>query len=159
MKDAAKDLNISLSTLKRKVKELKIGEWPGPNVVKRNRNDSSIIQINTNEEEDNGAIEETSTVNLNNDDLTLKVEYADDIIILHLPISQATFVTIEKKIGMKLKLNDKTYKLKYLDKDDDWITLTSDEEMADCIKSSRKSNEIVVRMRVLPSPQPISGPN
>ncbi|KAJ0615758.1 putative transcription factor Nin-like family [Helianthus annuus] len=47
MKEAAKDLNVSLSTLKRKVKELKIPEWPGPNVVKRNRNDLSIIQMNT----------------------------------------------------------------------------------------------------------------
>ncbi|KAJ0940312.1 putative transcription factor Nin-like family [Helianthus annuus] len=77
MKEAAKDLNVSLSTLKHKVKELKIPEWPGPNFVKRNRIDSSIIQTNTNEE-DNGANEDTSTVNLNKNVLTIKAEYADD---------------------------------------------------------------------------------
>ncbi|MFS7913664.1 putative transcription factor Nin-like family [Helianthus anomalus] len=158
MKEAAKDLNVSLSTLKRKVKELKIREWPGPNVVKRNRNDSSIIQTNTNEE-DNGAIEETSTVNLNKNVLTIKAEYADYMIKFHLPISQATFVRVEKEIGMKLKLSDKTYKLKYLDEDGDWIILTSDEEMADCIKSSRKLDRIVVRLRVVSFLQPISGPS
>ncbi|KAJ0805662.1 putative transcription factor Nin-like family [Helianthus annuus] len=151
MKEAAKDLNVSLSTLKRKVKELKIPEWPGPNVVKRNRNDSSLIQMNTNEEE-NGAIEDTSTVNLNKNELTIKAEYEDDMIKFNLPISQATFVNIKKEIGKKLELSDKTYKLKYLDEDGDWITLKSDDEMADCIKSSRKSGRIVVRMRVLPSP-------
>ncbi|KAJ0605039.1 putative transcription factor Nin-like family [Helianthus annuus] len=154
MKDAAKDLNVSLSTLKRKVKELKIPEWPGPNVVKRNRNDSSIIQVNTNEEE-SGAIEDTSTVNLNKNELTIKAQYEDDMIKFNLPISQVTFVNIKKEIGKKLELSDKTYKLKYLDEDGDWITLKSDEEMADCIKSSRKSGRIVVRMRVVPSPQPI----
>ncbi|MFS7913690.1 putative transcription factor Nin-like family [Helianthus anomalus] len=154
MNDAAKDLNVSLSTFKRKFKELDIPEWPGPNFMKRNINDSSVIQMNTNEE-DNGAIEYTSTVNLNKNELTIKAEYEDDMIKFNLPISQATFVNIKKEMGKKLELGDKTYKLKYLDEDGDWITLKSDEEMTDCIKSSRKSGRIVIRMRVLPSPQPI----
>ncbi|KAM0024102.1 putative transcription factor Nin-like family [Helianthus debilis subsp. tardiflorus] len=153
MKEAAKDLNVSLSTLKRKVKELKIPEWRGPNVVKRNRNDSSIIQINTNEEE-NGAIDQgISALNLNKDVLTLKAEYLAKIIKLHLPISQAKFVAVQEKIGMKLKLSVGTFELEYIDEDKEWISLTSDEDMNDCIQSSRK------RMRVLPSPQPISGPS
>ncbi|KAJ0786536.1 putative PB1 domain-containing protein [Helianthus annuus] len=115
--------------------------------------------MNKNEEE-NGAIEDTSTVNLNKNELTIKAEYEDDMIKFNLPLSQATFVNIKKEIGKKLELSDKTlYKLKYLDEDGDWITLKSDEEMADCIKSSRISGRIVVRMRVVPSPQPISGPN
>ncbi|KAJ0805664.1 putative PB1 domain-containing protein [Helianthus annuus] len=126
--------------------------------MKRNINESSAIQMNTNEE-DNGAIEDISTVNLNKNELTIKAEYEDDMIKFNLPIWQATFVNIKEEIGKKLELSDKTYKLKYLDEDGDWITLKSDEEMADCIKSSRKSGRIVVRMRVLPSPQPISGPN
>ncbi|KAI7730003.1 hypothetical protein M8C21_024637, partial [Ambrosia artemisiifolia] len=154
MKNAAKNLNVSLSTFKRKLKALGIKEWPGPNFLKRNKNDSSIIQFNTNEE-DNGAIEDTSAINLNKNVLTVKAEYEDDIIKFNLPISQATFVHVENEIGKKFKLSAKTYKLKYLDEDGDWITLTSDEELTDCIKSSRKSNRIVVRMRVLPSRQPI----
>ncbi|KAJ0786540.1 putative transcription factor Nin-like family [Helianthus annuus] len=158
MNDAAKDLNVSLSTFKRKFKELDIPEWPGPNFMKRNINDLSAIQMNTNEE-DNGAIEYTSTVNLNKNELTIKAEYEDDMIKFNLPILQATLVNIKKEIGKKLELSDKTYKLKYLDEDGDWITLKSDEKMTDCIKSSRKSGRIVVRMRVLPSAQPISGPN
>ncbi|KAJ0952119.1 putative transcription factor Nin-like family [Helianthus annuus] len=157
MKEVAENL-ISISTLKRKCKEHRILEWQGPNFVKRNRNDSSIIQINTNEEE-NRAIESISTLNLNKDALTLKAEYSKKIIKLHLPISQATFVAIEKEIGMKLKSSVGTFELEYIDEDQDWISLTSDEDMNDCIQSSTKLDRTVVRMRVLPSPQPISGPS
>ncbi|KAJ0940324.1 putative transcription factor Nin-like family [Helianthus annuus] len=152
MKEAAENLSVSLSTLKRKSKEHGISVWPGPKPTKRNRNDSSVIQINTNEEE-HGAIEGISTLNLNKDVLTLKAEYSTKIIKLHLPISQATFVAIEKEIGMRLKLSVGTFELEYIDEDQDWISLTTDEDMNDCIQSSRK------RMRVLPSPQPISGPS
>ncbi|KAJ0482812.1 putative PB1 domain-containing protein [Helianthus annuus] len=80
------------------------------------------------------------------------------MIKFHLPMSQATFVTVEKEIGMKLKLSVGTYKLKYLDEDGDWISLTSDEEISDFIRSSRKSDRTVLRLRVLPSPQPMSVP-
>ncbi|KAJ0615739.1 putative transcription factor Nin-like family [Helianthus annuus] len=157
MKDAAKNLNVSLSSLKRKSREHGILKWPGPDFMKRNRNDSSIIQMNRNEE-DNGAFD-TSTVNPNKNMLTIKAEYVDDMIKFHLTVSQAIFVHVEKEIGKKFKLTDKTYKLKYLDEDGDWISLTSDVEMADCIKSSRKPDRTVVRVRVLPSPQQISNPS
>ncbi|KAD5507402.1 hypothetical protein E3N88_15105 [Mikania micrantha] len=72
---------------------------------------------------------------------------------------KATFVTVEKRIGAKFELSVGTFMLKYLDEDEDWILLTSDEEMNDCIHSSRKSDRIVVRLNVLPSLEKVSYPS
>ncbi|KAK1408215.1 hypothetical protein QVD17_39850 [Tagetes erecta] len=155
MKEAAIYLNVSLSTLKRKFKELGILEWPGPNFVKRKVNDSSIIQVITNEQE-NGAIQDPSILNLNKNILTIKAAYRDDMIKFHLPISPTSFLTVKKEIGEKLNLSVGSYKLKYLDEDGDWISLTSDEDMSDCIKSSKMLDQVVVRLRVIPFPQPTS---
>ncbi|XP_022021563.1 protein NLP7 isoform X2 [Helianthus annuus] len=157
MKEAAKNLHVSLSTLKRKCNVLGISEWPGPNLVKRKAKDSPIIQIDPNEK-DSGATQDLPIASMNKDNLTIKAEYADDMLKFHVPILQATFLTVEKEIGMKLKLRVGTYKLKYLDEDGDWISLVSDEGMSDCIKSSRKLDRIVIRLRVLPSTQPIFEP-
>lgn len=126
--------------------------------MKGKPNDSSIIQIETNEDE-NGAFQEPSTVSINKNTLIIKVEHADDMIRFRLPISQATFATIENEIGIRFKLTLGSYKLKYLDEDGDWISLTSDEEMSVCINSSTKSNLIIVKLRVLLSANPISGPS
>ncbi|XP_035839183.1 uncharacterized protein LOC110920798 isoform X4 [Helianthus annuus] len=155
MKEATKNLTVSESTLKRKLKKLGIREWLGPNFVKKSKaNDSSIIQFNLNEE-DNEAIQEPSTVNINKNTITIKAEYANDMIKFRLPNLQATFVTIQKEISMRFKLNLGTYKLKYRDEVGDWILLTSDEDMSYCIESSRKLDSNEVRLLVLPSIQPI----
>ncbi|KAK1408210.1 hypothetical protein QVD17_39845 [Tagetes erecta] len=153
MKEAAKSLNVSLSTLKRKCNALGISEWRGPNSLKKKANDPYIIQTDTNEE-DSGAIQDSSVMNKNS--LSIKVEYGDDMLKFRLPILQATFITVEKEIGMRLKLSVGTYKLKYLDEDGDWISLISDEGMDDCIKVSRKLDRMTVRLRVMPFTQPVS---
>ncbi|XP_076939722.1 protein NLP7-like [Bidens hawaiensis] len=61
MKEAAKNLKVSLSTLKRRLKDLCISEWPEPNYEKKKAKTLSIDQINTNKE-DNGAIQEPLAV-------------------------------------------------------------------------------------------------
>ncbi|KAK1408225.1 hypothetical protein QVD17_39860 [Tagetes erecta] len=95
MKEAAKSLNVSLSTLKRKCNALGISEWRGPNSLKKKANDPYIIQTDTNEE-DSGAIQDSSVMNKNS--LSIKVEHGDDMLKFRLPILQATFITVEKKL-------------------------------------------------------------
>ncbi|XP_023749269.1 protein NLP6 [Lactuca sativa] len=153
MKKAAKSLKVSLSTLKRKCKVLGIYEWPGPKFVKRKVNDSRKDQRDMNEE-DTGAIVDPSAVkgdiNFDESTLSIKVEYADDIIKLHLPLLLVTFIALDKEIGNKLKLNRGSFKLKYLDEDGDWIVLGSEQDMKCCIRSSKKLDSIAIRLRVLP---------
>ncbi|KAI7729997.1 hypothetical protein M8C21_029883 [Ambrosia artemisiifolia] len=126
IKEAARNLNVCESTLKRKLKDHRILEWPGPKLVNRKPNDSSIIQIDTNEKY-NEPIQGPSTV-------TIKAHGADDIIKFCLPISHATFENVDREIRMKFKLTIKTYKIKYRDEIGDWILLTSDEDI-NCLSS------------------------
>ncbi|MFS7913677.1 hypothetical protein Hanom_Chr02g00144481 [Helianthus anomalus] len=56
---------LSVSTVKQILRKNGIKNWPGPTSVKRKKaNDSSVIQIDTNER-DNGSIQEPSTININ----------------------------------------------------------------------------------------------
>ncbi|KAJ9555842.1 hypothetical protein OSB04_010456 [Centaurea solstitialis] len=119
MIDPARNLYVPLATLKRK----------------------RMDQIDTNEE-NKGAFPDENT-------LTVKAEYADDLIKFTLPISSATFSAIEKEISKGFELNPANYKLKYLDKDGDWILLKSDEDLKVCIKGRRNPTS-VVRLRLLP---------
>ncbi|KAJ9555817.1 hypothetical protein OSB04_010431 [Centaurea solstitialis] len=61
--------------------------------------------------------------------VTIKAEYADDLIKFHLPISSTTFGAIVKEVSEGFKLNPANYKLKYLDEDGDWILMTSDKDV------------------------------
>ncbi|GKD17312.1 NIN-like protein, partial [Tanacetum coccineum] len=72
----------------------------------------------------------------------------NDMIKFDLPISEVTFVTVKNIIGMRFKLTLGYYKLKYLDEDNDWILIDSDQDMSDCIKNSRKEDRNVVRLNV-----------
>ncbi|KAD5507431.1 hypothetical protein E3N88_15134 [Mikania micrantha] len=114
------------------LKDLGILEWRGPNSLKRKANDSWSIQINTNEA--NVTTQEPSTVNINKNIMFIKADYADDMIRFDLHVSQATFATVEKTIGVKFKLNVGTFKLNYIDEYGDWILLSSDEEMKYYVK-------------------------
>nr|GEW37467.1 hypothetical protein [Tanacetum cinerariifolium] len=150
MKKAAEELGVSLSTLKRKHNKLCMSGWKGPDLPQRkaynsNKNQSAKSQTH---EKDNGIIQDPSPVN-RNDKTVIKAEYADDIIKLHLGISELTFVVVENEIGKKFKLKNGTFKMKYLDEDEDWIFMTSDQDLSDCIQNSRNVDRSAVRLRVL----------
>nr|XP_043617591.1 protein NLP7-like [Erigeron canadensis] len=146
--EAAKNLNVSRSTLRRKCRKLGILKWKGRN--KRKLNDQYNTQSDTNEE-DTGTIQESLPVNRNEHTLTIKAECAGDMIKFRLHIFQATFETVMEEIGTRLKMSPGTYKVKYLDEDKDWILLTSEQDISDCIKTSRNSDQTVVRLNVEPS--------
>ncbi|KAD5508228.1 hypothetical protein E3N88_15931 [Mikania micrantha] len=160
IKVAAKNLGVSPSTLKRKLKDHDM-QWPAAKRVKKNQKDLTINKVKINEVY-NGAIQESSTININEHTLTIKAEYADDMIKIRLPVMQAKFVTIQKQLGTRFNLCLGTYKINYRDEVGDWILLTSDEDLSYCIESSRKIVPNEIRLRVLPStqqcPQPMSVP-
>ncbi|XP_076905508.1 protein NLP7-like [Bidens hawaiensis] len=148
MKEAANNLKVSLSTLKRRVKDLHIQEWPGPNYEKKKAKTLSIDQINTNKE-DNGAIREPSAIKFDQNTLTIKAELGDDMIKFPIHILQATFSTLVEQIGNRFNCLG-TFKLKYRDEAGDWILLRSDEELSYCIENLRKMETNEVRLRVFP---------
>ncbi|PWA78602.1 NIN-like protein [Artemisia annua] len=145
MKKAAEELGVSLSTLKRKHSKLGMSGWQGPDLPQRKAYNSNENQSN---DKDNGVIQDPSPVK-RNENTVIKAELADDIIKLHLGISEATFVTVENDIGKKFKLKHGTFKIKYLDEDEEWILMTSDQDLSDCIQNSRNVDRSAVRLRVL----------
>ena len=67
---------------------------------------------------------------------------------IYLHISEATFAAVENEIGRKFKLTVGTFKIKYLDEDKEWILMTSDQDMSDCIECSRNLDRNVGRLIV-----------
>ncbi|KAD5507434.1 hypothetical protein E3N88_15137 [Mikania micrantha] len=160
IKVAAKNLEVSESTLKRKLKAHDM-QWPAAKPAKKNQKDLTINKVKINEVY-NGAIQESSTININEHTLTIKAEYADDMIKIRLPVMQAKFETIQNEIDTGFNICPGTYKIKYHDEVGDWILLKSDKDLSYCIESSRKIDPNEIRLRVLPStqqcPQPMSVP-
>ncbi|KAJ9555726.1 hypothetical protein OSB04_010340 [Centaurea solstitialis] len=139
-KKAAKKLNVHVSTLKRKCMKLGI-KWQGKDSVEENESD-------TNEEEDNGGAIQDSTgeASLDKNMVTIKAEYADDVIMFTHPISSATSKAMEKEIVKRYELDPTArYKLKYYDVENkEWILFTCDENVTLFQKDKRN-----VRLRLL----------
>ncbi|PWA42535.1 NIN-like protein [Artemisia annua] len=146
MKEAAENLQVSLSTLKRKLKGYGITEWQGPDLSKRKVNDSFNNQNCTNEK-DYGTIQDPLSINRDKNTLTIKAGYADDTIKFDLPISEATFYTIEKEIGARFELRLGTYRLKYRD-GGDWISLLSNKDMIYYMETLRRLGQTEARLSV-----------
>ncbi|GJW55987.1 ribonuclease H-like domain-containing protein [Tanacetum coccineum] len=50
------------------------------------------------------------------------------------------------EIGKKFKLKHETFKMKYLNEDEKWILMTSDQDLSDCIQNSRNVHRSSVRL-------------
>ena len=113
--------------------------WQGPDLPQRKAYNSNKNQSKESHrhEKDNGVIQDPSPVK-RNEDTVIKAEYADDIIKIRLGNSEATIVTVENEIGKKFKLKHGTFKIKYLDEDEEWILMTCDQDLSDCIQNSRR---------------------
>ncbi|KAJ9555818.1 hypothetical protein OSB04_010432 [Centaurea solstitialis] len=109
--------------------------------------------MNEEEEDKGGAIQDPLPIMgkmcLDENVVTIKAEYAGDVIKFNLPIASTTFDIIQK-IVKKFKLDPAAcYKLKYLDhEDNEWILLTCDEDMKVSLQNGRNSSR-VVRLRLL----------
>ncbi|KAJ9555713.1 hypothetical protein OSB04_010327 [Centaurea solstitialis] len=117
--------------MKRKCKDLDI-EWQEKDHLKKNVNYLYESQSERNDEGKaalQGPLADNKEVCLDENTVTIKAECEEDMIKFTLPISSATFATIVEEIGKRFKLDPANFRLKYQDKDGDWILLTSDEDM------------------------------
>ncbi|GJZ92149.1 NIN-like protein [Tanacetum coccineum] len=56
---------------------------------------------------------------------------------------------IKNEIDKKFKLKHGTSKIRYLDEDEEWILITSKQDLSDCIQNSRNVDRSAVRLLVL----------
>ncbi|KAJ9555723.1 hypothetical protein OSB04_010337 [Centaurea solstitialis] len=135
-----------VSTLKRKCKKEGIKLWQGKDHVEENQSD-------TYEEEDNrGAIRDnTREASLDKNMVTIKAEYAGDVIMFSHPISSATSKAMEKEIVKRYELDpDTRYKLQYLDvENNEWILFTCDENVTLFQKDKRNVRLLTYGKRLL----------
>ncbi|CAD5163213.1 unnamed protein product [Musa acuminata subsp. malaccensis] len=79
--------------------------------------------------------------------LTIKASYKEDIIRFRLP-HNAGILALKDEISKKLKLEVGTFDIKYLDDDHEWVMLTCDWDLEECLDVSRSSGAHIIRLSV-----------
>ncbi|XP_009393072.2 protein NLP3 [Musa acuminata AAA Group] len=77
----------------------------------------------------------------------IKASYKEDIIRFRLPHS-AGVLAVKDEISKRLKLEVGTFDIKYLDDDHEWVMLTCDSDLEECIEISRLSGAHIIRLSV-----------
>ncbi|CDO98518.1 unnamed protein product [Coffea canephora] len=172
LKDAAKGLKVSRSTLKRKCRKFNISRWP-----RRNQGTCSATSIESNKDREipnakygqevshhNVSFQEGTNSSKHNSlpaatiakdsFMMIKAAYGEiKKIKFPLPFS-SPLVDLQMEAASRLELEVRDFKLWYLDEDDDWILITRDADL-------RTMESILILMGQLHWHQlvPISVPN
>ncbi|XP_058188436.1 uncharacterized protein LOC131306237 [Rhododendron vialii] len=141
IKNAANDLKVSKSTLKRICREYGIKRWPPrkeQELISQSRPNKSpavvdqeqIPQLNPD------TLLPPNQVPANSDTYRVKVKCEEGTIIKFRLSSPWRKVELEQEVKKRLPFEAGTYDIKYKDEDDDLILLSCDEDLAECISSS-----------------------
>ncbi|XP_072962632.1 protein NLP3-like isoform X1 [Typha angustifolia] len=79
--------------------------------------------------------------------VTVKASYKEDIIRFRLP-STSGITALNDEVAKRLKLEFGTFDLKYLDDDHEWVMLSCDEDVEECIHVSRLCGAHVIRLAI-----------
>eukprot|EP00268_Persea_americana_P014155 TRINITY_DN16280_c0_g1_i1.p1 TRINITY_DN16280_c0_g1~~TRINITY_DN16280_c0_g1_i1.p1 ORF type:complete len:1032 (-),score=207.98 TRINITY_DN16280_c0_g1_i1:349-3444(-) len=78
---------------------------------------------------------------------TIKATYKEDIIRFRLPFSFGVF-ELNEEVSKRLKLDMGTFDIKYLDDDHEWVLLSCDADLQECMEISTSSGGHVIRLSV-----------
>ncbi|KAL7190684.1 hypothetical protein ACSBR2_022875 [Camellia fascicularis] len=155
LKDAAKKLQVSKSTLKRACRVYGIDRWPPRNIKKSGHsplNESALCvdheqssQLNSDHLPSAQPLATTvytkphDTMMQDANIVTIKAKYGKDVTMkFHLSLS-SRFVELQQEVTKRLNLDAGTYSVKYEDKDEDGelILMACDEDLQNCRRVSR----------------------
>ncbi|KAL3519552.1 hypothetical protein ACH5RR_017701 [Cinchona calisaya] len=128
LKDVAEFLGVSRSTFKRICRNHNIRRWPPHKARKCNQAfaQQEIVQPCV---ENIGKRSMSNATSVQDDTrITVKATYKDDMIKFQLPLP-ARKMDLEEMVARKLNLSIGSFKIKYEDEDDNWILITSDEDV------------------------------
>ncbi|XP_049415563.1 protein NLP6-like isoform X1 [Solanum stenotomum] len=79
--------------------------------------------------------------------VTIKATYREDIIRFRLCLNSGIY-KLKEEVAKRLKLEMGTFDIKYLDDDHEWVLITCDADLQECIDISSSSGSNVVRLLV-----------
>ncbi|WOK97254.1 protein NLP3 [Canna indica] len=79
--------------------------------------------------------------------VTIKATYKGNIIRFRLPISSGV-LPLRKEISKRLKLDIDMFDIKYMDDDQEWVTLSCNADLEECIEISQQSGGHPIRLLV-----------
>ncbi|XP_047161644.1 protein NLP6-like [Vigna umbellata] len=79
--------------------------------------------------------------------VTIKASYKEDIIRFKISLN-CVIVELIEEIAKRLKLEEGTFDIKYLDDDHEWVLIACDADLQECIDISRSSGSNIIRLVV-----------
>ncbi|CDP15665.1 unnamed protein product [Coffea canephora] len=148
LEDAAKNIGVNRSTLKRICREYGIRRRPPHKERKVNQvfAKQKAVQPATENTEEN---HQSDATRLEDDSSmwVIKAKYQEDKIKFELP-SSARKIDLEKNIAQRFNLSRGSFKIKYQDELNDWILITCDTDLSFCMKTLSKLGRTTIEMLV-----------
>lgn len=154
---------VSRSTLKRICRKHHIFRWP-PCKAKTDKVSSLEKCSETTQEHINPRNDPSSIVQLQGDSvhmartisdvkatenaarvIMVKATYGNDIFKFQLSLS-STKLDLEKEISVRVKLSIGSFKIKYLDEDNDWVSIACDDDLRTCIVTLTSLGYTTIKM-------------
>ncbi|XP_027068805.2 protein NLP6-like isoform X1 [Coffea arabica] len=148
LEDAAKNIGVSRSTLKRICREYGIHRWPPRKERKVNQvfAKQKVVQPAIENVEEHHWLDATRL----EDDSSMwmiKAKYQEDKIKFELS-SSARKIDLENNIAQRFNLSGGSFKIKYQDELNDWILITCDTDLSFCMKTLQKLGRTTIEMWV-----------
>jgi hypothetical protein len=83
----------------------------------------------------------------NSGTVTVKARYKEDLLRFRLPCS-ASIIDLKDEIAKRTQVDVGVFDIKYLDDDHEWVKLTCDADLEECMEISRLSGSNVLRLLV-----------
>lgn len=162
LKDVADILGVSRSTLKRICRKHRIFRWPPCKEKKHKsslqeygkttegnidpRNDPSPnLQLQRESEDMARTISDIKAAENAAKVIMVKATYGNDMFKFQLSLS-STKLDLEKEISVRLKLPIGSLKIKYLDEDNDWVSIACDDDLRTCIVTLTSLGNTTIKM-------------
>ncbi|KAL1804236.1 hypothetical protein ACET3Z_032883 [Daucus carota] len=148
LKDAAKSFGLSQSTVKRICRDVHIECWESGKSQKTDgKSEAKDFSLATSSLPNRCVATDISQdINM----MTVKVTYDARTIRFELP-SSSGLEELENSVIKRLQLDRKSFSIKYQDDEDDWIDITCDEDVQECMKVSRSLKKPTIKMKLGPA--------
>ncbi|KAI8569814.1 hypothetical protein RHMOL_Rhmol02G0305800 [Rhododendron molle] len=161
--NAAGKLEVSISTLKRVCRGYGIHRWPPRNIKKVHsfwplpiENQGQTPQLNydlpSNQASASGVHRKPTLQDA--DMVTIRAKYGNSMIKFRLSLS-SRLVVLQQEVAKRLNLDPGTYNVKYVDEEGELILIACDEDLQDCMHTSRSLGNTSIVVQLEPK-QPIT---